>query len=256
MQGKDIPIDLSDIPEITDFTKARKNPYADKLRKHGYSIAINVSPEDIAKMTRNNIEKIQSMDMLELDPDERRTLEKYMDSLPSKEFESMLSMRSLYDLEYYSNKCNDYFSNLKEDIDVTEISVRFPAFVADEGNRYILYIKYPTYKILILDKKYSFSYSELELLIEQNDYHAKDYFISINTSPVIIDRMGKFEELPCTSEILCLRSSLRDNELLVDTLSNILKKHFITHDICPTYYLKPKNVNIKAIGDKKFIQHN
>ena len=77
---EDIPIDLSDIPEITDFSKARKNPYAEKLRKQGYSIVINVSPEDIANMTRINIEKIKDMDMLELDQDERRALEKYMET--------------------------------------------------------------------------------------------------------------------------------------------------------------------------------
>ena len=77
---EDMPIDLSDIPEITDFSKARKNPYAEKLRKHGYSIIINVSPEDIANMTRINIEKIQNMDRLELDPDERKALEKYMET--------------------------------------------------------------------------------------------------------------------------------------------------------------------------------
>ena len=76
---EDIPIDLSDIPEITDFSKARKNPYAEKLHKQGYSIVINVSPDDIAKMTQNNIKNIQDMDMLELDPDERRALEKYME---------------------------------------------------------------------------------------------------------------------------------------------------------------------------------
>ena len=73
-------IDTSDIKEITDFSKARKNPYAEKLRKYGYSIIINVSPVDIAKMTKNNIEKIQNMDMLELDPDEQRALEKYMEA--------------------------------------------------------------------------------------------------------------------------------------------------------------------------------
>jgi len=77
---EDIPIDLSDIPEITDFSKARKNPYADKLREQGYSIVINVSPEDIANMTKINIEKIKDMDMLELDHDERRALEKYMET--------------------------------------------------------------------------------------------------------------------------------------------------------------------------------
>jgi hypothetical protein len=73
-------IDTSDIKEITDFSKARKNPYAEKLRKNGYSIVINVSPEDISKMTQNNIDKIQGMDMLELDPDEQRALEKYMNA--------------------------------------------------------------------------------------------------------------------------------------------------------------------------------
>ena len=43
-------IDLSDIKEITDFSKARKNPYAEKLRKNGYSIVINVSPDDISNV--------------------------------------------------------------------------------------------------------------------------------------------------------------------------------------------------------------
>jgi hypothetical protein len=33
-------IDLSDIPEITDFTTARRNPYAEKLRKNGYTIVL------------------------------------------------------------------------------------------------------------------------------------------------------------------------------------------------------------------------
>jgi hypothetical protein len=73
-------IDLSDIKEITDFSKARKNPYAEKLRKNGYSIVINVSPDDISNMTQRNIEIIQGMDMLELDPDEQRALNKYMEA--------------------------------------------------------------------------------------------------------------------------------------------------------------------------------
>jgi len=75
-------IDTSDIREMTaeDFARGRKNPYAEKLRKNGYSIIINVSPEDIANRTKRNIEKIQGMDMLELDPDERRALEKYIEA--------------------------------------------------------------------------------------------------------------------------------------------------------------------------------
>ena len=75
-------IDTTDIREMTeaDFAKARKNPYAEKLRTSGYSIVINVSPEDISDMTQHNIKKIQGMDMLELDPDEQRALKKYMEA--------------------------------------------------------------------------------------------------------------------------------------------------------------------------------
>jgi len=70
-------IDTSDIPEITDFSKARRNPYAEKIRKHGYSITIHYSPEDVARMTKDTINKIKGLDMLELDPDEREALRKY-----------------------------------------------------------------------------------------------------------------------------------------------------------------------------------
>ena len=67
----------ADIPEITDFSTARPNPYAEKIRKHGYSITIHYSPEDVARMTQNTIDKIRSLDMLELDSDEIAALEKY-----------------------------------------------------------------------------------------------------------------------------------------------------------------------------------
>ena len=70
-------INTSDIPEITDFSGARPNLYAEKIRKHGYSITIHYTAEDVAKMTQNAVDKIKSLDMLELDPDEIAALEKY-----------------------------------------------------------------------------------------------------------------------------------------------------------------------------------
>jgi len=39
MRKHDENIDLSDIPEITDFSKGRKNPFAGQF-KHGYTITI------------------------------------------------------------------------------------------------------------------------------------------------------------------------------------------------------------------------
>ena len=70
-------IDTNDISEITDFSNARPNPYAEKIKKHGYSITIHYSAEDVARMMQGTIDKIKSLDMLELDPDEIAALEKY-----------------------------------------------------------------------------------------------------------------------------------------------------------------------------------
>ena len=70
-------MDAIEIKEVTDFSKARKNPYADRIKKHGYSITIHYSPDDVARMTKQTLEKIQALDMLELDADEIAALEKY-----------------------------------------------------------------------------------------------------------------------------------------------------------------------------------
>ena len=41
-------ISFDDMPEITDFSKGRKNPFAEKIKKEGYSVTIHYSPEDVA----------------------------------------------------------------------------------------------------------------------------------------------------------------------------------------------------------------
>jgi len=81
MNINNIPIDLSDIPEVTDFSKAQRNPHiAEKIRKYGYSVTIHYSPEYVAETTRQNIEKIQGMDMSDLDEDERAAFKRYIES--------------------------------------------------------------------------------------------------------------------------------------------------------------------------------
>ena len=83
MNEKDITIDYSDIPAITDFSSARKNPYADKIKKHGYTIRIHYSAEDVANMNAHAIEKIdglEDMEWLDLDPSEIAALKKYRET--------------------------------------------------------------------------------------------------------------------------------------------------------------------------------
>ena len=75
-------IDTSDIKEITaeEFASARTNPYAEELRKNGYSIVIHVSPEDIKRATKQNVDKIdemEQMDWLDMDAEEVVALKKY-----------------------------------------------------------------------------------------------------------------------------------------------------------------------------------
>ena len=87
MRTDDNLIDYSDIPPITDFSTARKNPFADKIKKYGYTIQIHYSPEDVANMTKQSIENIdgiEDMAWLDLDEDEVVALKKYRKANTSK----------------------------------------------------------------------------------------------------------------------------------------------------------------------------
>ena len=65
-----VGFDVDDMPEITDFSKGRKNPLlAQKLKKEGYTIRIHYSPEDIVNMS--------GAELCALDADEKAALAKY-----------------------------------------------------------------------------------------------------------------------------------------------------------------------------------
>jgi len=50
MSKVNLGVDIDDMPEITDFSKGRKNPFAEKIKKEGYTITYteHYSPEDVA----------------------------------------------------------------------------------------------------------------------------------------------------------------------------------------------------------------
>jgi len=68
-------IDFTDIPEIADFSGARKNPYFDKIKKHGFSITEHYTAEDVA----NIIDEIctRKIDVMKLDAEEQQAYERY-----------------------------------------------------------------------------------------------------------------------------------------------------------------------------------
>ena len=73
--NNNLSINLSDIPEITDFSSARKNPYYERIVNHGFSITEYYSPEDVKKMINGICDK--KIDILNLDPEEKLAFERY-----------------------------------------------------------------------------------------------------------------------------------------------------------------------------------
>ena len=67
-----------EIKEITDFSKARKNPYAEKIKKQGFSVTVHYSADDVAKIIKSTCER--DVNLLELDPEELKALAKYREA--------------------------------------------------------------------------------------------------------------------------------------------------------------------------------
>jgi len=69
-------VNTSDIRVLTaeDFAKARKNPFAEKIRKHGFSISVteHYSPSDVVDISKGLCDKF-----LKLDEEELAALEEY-----------------------------------------------------------------------------------------------------------------------------------------------------------------------------------
>lgn len=73
--NENMSIDLSDIPEIADFSEARKNPYYERIAKHGFSITEHYSPEDVKDIVNTICSR--EIDLFTLDPEEQKAFERY-----------------------------------------------------------------------------------------------------------------------------------------------------------------------------------
>ena len=68
-------IDTSDIPEITDFTGAVKNPYYNKLINKGFSVVIHYKPKDAVEISKGICSR--DIDLFEYDEKELEALDEY-----------------------------------------------------------------------------------------------------------------------------------------------------------------------------------
>ena len=72
---REAAIDLSDIPEISPEMKARRNPYYERIMKHGFSVTEHYSPKDAAGIIEELCKK--KIDILEMDSEEQAAFERY-----------------------------------------------------------------------------------------------------------------------------------------------------------------------------------
>ena len=75
-------INTTEIRELTyeNFARGKKNLFAESLRKNGYKIIIDVTPEEIAAMSQENVTRINEMentDWLGLDEEEIQAMKIY-----------------------------------------------------------------------------------------------------------------------------------------------------------------------------------
>jgi hypothetical protein len=75
-------IDTSDIPEITDFSTARPSPFAEKIKKEGFSVTVHYSADDVNNMF-NGKRRLDEFDFFEHDADELDAFDKYAKRQPS-----------------------------------------------------------------------------------------------------------------------------------------------------------------------------
>ena len=61
---------------LPDKSKIRKNPFYDDIVKNGFSIKINYSPEDVARILAGK-RRIDDFNLFEHDPDELAAFEEY-----------------------------------------------------------------------------------------------------------------------------------------------------------------------------------
>ena len=71
-------MDSLEIMEITDFSKARKSPFAERIKKKGFSVTVHYSADDVAKIIKDTCER--DIDLFELDAEELKALERYREA--------------------------------------------------------------------------------------------------------------------------------------------------------------------------------
>jgi len=157
--------------------------------------------------------------------------------ISSKEFDSKVTLDNLRSLEKYSNESIEFFKQPNFKVKLADIQADFPAFI-EPGEPPILYIKQPTYKIKVLLFGRNASEQVNSLL-----GHITGLSHVYLTHCFVKDHLGNMREdfLP---EVVCLNTTLSDNESLKDNVCEILSNNHLTFEVWAAYSITGQPVSI------------
>lgn len=168
-----------------------------------------------------------------------------MKGISSKDFDSKLHIVSLCELDQVSAQGVAELENNPE-MDLENFLKQYPAFLDDKENPELIYIKQPTYKIIVgRGGGYRFNSRTLRDLLKNVNKSFQIY-----ESICLQTQSGEFVLLP---EIICLESNLEENRNTMEMIVDIFKDNNIIFNVQPAYSLKARFIRVKSDADKMYI---
>lgn len=182
----------------------------------------------------------------------------FLDSLSSSAFEEKIPYTSLEIMQAYSDKCWETLHCAGCYFDANTISDTMPAFVSRTyDSSPSVYVKYPTYKILIQDLPGSEitadDPSSVDELLGDVKNRSKVYLTrhdSLTITNNLAENITVESDFPYCCEVVCLNISLEENKACRDKIIQILKNKNLRTTVYPSYCYR--TAPIKFENDNRF----
>ena len=148
--------------------------------------------------------------------------------LSSREFDEQLQLDNFEKLEEEYQSTKKFFLELNDKIKCDDVALQYPAFCYGEET---LIIKFPTYKIRVINNKFDYDKSD-EILSNCGNYRVYE-----EGNVVTMPSLNSVQ----STAIHCLEDSLDENEKVSIEIQSRLKKEGIYSEKCVTsgYYCIP-----------------
>lgn len=182
----------------------------------------------------------------------------FLDSLSSSAFEEKIPYTSLEIMQAYSDKCWETLHCAGCYFDADTISDTMPAFVSyTHGSTPFVYVKYPTYKIVIQSLPDSDikadDCSSVDKFLKDVKNHSKAYLTKYDSLIIAnnpAENIAVEDNFPYRCEVVCLNISLDENTACKDKIIQILKNNNLRATAYPSYCYR--TAPIKFENDNRF----